>query len=43
MPFLVHMIYALFLLAGSDVAAKLFSLFLAVATAVLLYAFPADL
>ena len=39
MPFLVHMIYALFLLAGSDVAAKLFSLFLAVATAVLLYAF----
>ena len=39
MPFLVHMIYALFLLAGSDVAAKLFSLFLAIATAVLLYSF----
>jgi|SRR5215213_648269 len=39
MPFLLHMIYAVFLLAGSDVAAKLFSLFLAVATAVLLYAF----
>ena len=38
-PFLLHMIYALFLLAGSDVAAKLFSLFLAIATAVLLYAF----
>ena len=39
MPFLVHMIYAVFLLAGSDVAAKLFSLILAIATAVLLYAF----
>src|SRR5215217_847489 len=38
-PFLVHMIYAVFLLAGSDIAAKLFSLFLAIATAVLLYAF----
>jgi 4-amino-4-deoxy-L-arabinose transferase-like glycosyltransferase len=39
MPFLVHMIYAVFLLAGSDVAAKLFSLFVAIATAVLLYSF----
>jgi hypothetical protein len=39
MPFLVHMIYAVFLLAGADVAAKLFSLFLAVATAFLLYSF----
>jgi hypothetical protein len=39
MPFLLHMIYALFLLAGSDVAAKLFSLFMAIATSVLLYAF----
>nr|AUN36032.1 hypothetical protein [uncultured bacterium] len=39
MPFLVHMIYALFMWAGSDAGAKLFSLFLAVATAVLLYAF----
>ncbi len=39
MPFLVHMIYALFLLAGSDIAAKVFSLFLAIATAVMLYAF----
>src|SRR5919205_490587 len=39
MPFLVHMIYAIFLLAGSDIAAKLFSLFVAMATAVLLYAF----
>jgi len=39
MPFLIHMIYVLFLLAGSDVAAKLFSLFLTISTAVLLYAF----
>jgi len=39
MPFLVHMIYALCLLAGSDIAAKLFSLFLAIVTAVSLYAF----
>jgi len=38
-PFLLHMIYTLFLLAGSDVAAKLFSLFLAITTAVLIYAF----
>lgn len=38
-PFLLHMIYSVFLLAGSDVAAKLFSLFLAVTTAILLYAF----
>lgn len=38
-PFLLHMIYTGFLLAGSDVAAKLFSLFLAVTTSVLLYAF----
>jgi 4-amino-4-deoxy-L-arabinose transferase-like glycosyltransferase len=39
MPFLLHMIYTVFMLAGSDIAAKLFSLFLAIATAVLLYAF----
>ena len=39
MPFLLHMIYALFLLAGSDVAAKLFSLFVAIDTSFLLYAF----
>lgn len=39
MPFLVHMIYTLLLLAGSDIAAKLFSLSLALSTAVLLYAF----
>lgn len=39
MPFLLHMIYTVFLLAGADIAAKLFSLFLAIATAVLLYAF----
>lgn len=39
MPFLLHMIYTLFLTAGSDVAAKLFSLFLAIASAVSLYAF----
>lgn len=37
-PFLLHMIYTVFLLAGSDVAAKLFSLFLAITTAVLIYA-----
>lgn len=38
-PFLLHMIYTLFLLAGSDVAAKVFSLFVATATAVFLYSF----
>lgn len=38
-PFLVHMIYALFLMAGSDIAAKLFSLILAITTSLALYAF----
>jgi hypothetical protein len=39
MPFLVHMIYALCLMAHSDIAARLFSLFLALATAFSLYGF----
>jgi Dolichyl-phosphate-mannose-protein mannosyltransferase len=38
-PFLLHMIYALCLIAGSDIAAKLFSLFVAISTAIALYAF----
>lgn len=38
-PFLIHMIYAVCLLAGSDIAAKFFSLALALATALALYAF----
>jgi hypothetical protein len=38
-PFLIHMIYAVCLLVGSDIAAKFFSLILAVATALSLYAF----
>ena len=38
-PFLVHMIYALCLLAKSDIAARLFSLFLALGTALALYGF----
>ena len=38
-PFLIHMIYAVCLLAGSDIAAKFFSLILALATALSLYAF----
>ena len=39
LPFLVHMIYALCLMAGSDIAARLFSLFLAASTALALYGF----
>lgn len=39
LPFLVHMIYVLCQLAGSDIAAKLFSLFLAIATGFSLYGF----
>ncbi len=39
MPFLVHMIYAICLIAGSDISAKLFSLFLAICTALTLYGF----
>ena len=39
LPFLIHMLYLPCLMAGSDVAAKLFSLFLAITTAVSLYAF----
>jgi hypothetical protein len=38
-PFLIHMIYALCLLAGSDIAAKFFSLALSIATALALYGF----
>lgn len=38
-PFLIHMIYALSLLAGSDIAARLFSLFLAVGTSLAIYGF----
>lgn len=38
-PFLIHMIYAICMMADSDIAARVFSLFLAVATAVALYAF----
>jgi hypothetical protein len=38
-PFLIHMIYALCLMAGSDIAAKLFSLGLSIATALALYGF----
>ena len=38
-PFLIHMIYALCLIAGSDIAAKFFSLALSVATALALYGF----
>jgi len=38
-PFLIHMIYALCLMAGSDIAAKFFSLALCVATALALYGF----
>ena len=39
MPFLIHMIYVLCLMAKSDIAAKLFSLVLSVTTGVSLYAF----
>ena len=39
LPFLIHMIYVLCQLAGSDIAARLFSLFLAMATAFSLYGF----
>lgn len=38
-PFLIHMIYVVFLSAGSDIGAKFFSLGLAVATSLALYAF----
>ncbi len=38
-PFLIHMIYALCLTARSDVAGKLFSLMLAITTALSLYGF----
>ncbi len=38
-PFLIHMIYALCLMAKSDIAARVFSLFLALATALALYGF----
>ena len=38
-PFLIHMIYAVCLLAGSDIAAKFFSLIIALGTALSLYAF----
>lgn len=39
LPFLIHMIYAVFLLAGSDIAARLFSLFLAVGTSLAILGF----
>lgn len=39
MPFLIHMIYALCLLAKTDIAPKLFSLLLTVVTSVSLYGF----
>ena len=38
-PFLIHMIYSLCLMAGSDIAAKFFSLALAIGTALALYGF----
>lgn len=38
-PFLIHMIYAVCLLTGSDIAAKFFSLIIALGTALSLYAF----
>jgi 4-amino-4-deoxy-L-arabinose transferase-like glycosyltransferase len=38
-PFLIHMIYALCLMAGSDIAAKFLSFALCVATALALYGF----
>jgi hypothetical protein len=38
-PFLIHMIYALCLMAGSDIAAKFFSLGLSLATGLALYGF----
>lgn len=39
MPFLIHMIYALCLLAKADIAARVFSLLLALVTALALYGF----
>jgi 4-amino-4-deoxy-L-arabinose transferase-like glycosyltransferase len=38
-PFLIHMIYALCVMAGSDIAARVFSLVLALTTAFALYGF----
>ena len=38
-PFLVHMIYVLCLMAKSDIAGRVFSLFLAITTALALYGF----
>ena len=38
-PFLIHMIYAVCLLAGSDIAAKLISLLLALSSALAVYGF----
>ena len=38
-PFLIHMIYALCMMAKSDIAARVFSLFLALTTAMALYGF----
>lgn len=39
MPFLTHMVYAICLMARSDIAARLFSLILAINTALAVYAF----
>jgi hypothetical protein len=41
MPFLLHMIYAICLMAKADIAAKIFSLILAVTSALSLYGFSA--
>jgi hypothetical protein len=38
-PFLIHMVYAVCLMANSDIAARVFSCFLALATALALYGF----
>src|SRR5919206_606213 len=38
-PFLIHMVYAVGMLAGSEIAARLFSLFLAVGTSFAIFGF----
>ena len=39
MPFLIHMVYAIFLIVKADIAAKLFSLYLGLICSLALYAF----
>lgn len=39
LPFLIHMIYAVCLLAGSDIAARLFSVFLAIGISLAIFGF----